>query len=59
MKAAANGHFDLCVALLQAGADATLTDLRGFTAEQHALVFRPELNIHIMLKSFVDGGDLN
>ena len=47
---------DICILLLEHYVDPFLKDSRGFTADKHAEMIHPEMNIHVMLRSFMNPG---
>ena len=45
MKAATNGHKEICQVLIDSGSDPFLTDNRGFTADKLAEIYQRQLGI--------------
>ena len=50
MKAATNGHKEICELLIEKGCDPFLKDNRGFTADNLAGIYQKQLGIDDMLK---------
>ena len=50
MKAATNGHKEICQVLIAKGSDPFLKDNRGFTADMLAAIYQKQLGIDSILK---------
>ena len=53
MKAATSGSVDICMILLQAGANPFLKDSKGLTADRYAEITVKEIGLHETLREWM------
>ena len=59
MKAAEKGNIDTCIKLCKAGCDPFKQNSAGMTADVYAELEHPQMQIHIMLRQYMEACQQN